>query len=56
MPRMKIVVAMIYKCPTCRKVMPYTGVSPAPDCPDCRQREEAGQVAMVRDESAREAV
>jgi len=44
MPRMKIVVQLFYRCPACRRVERYDGLV-ARDCPDCKKKAEALDVA-----------
>jgi hypothetical protein len=51
---------LIWHCQVCESIrtpgsglkLRYDGRFPAPDCPDCKKREEAGQVAAVGDETA----
>lgn len=49
---------IMWWCPACAGVgfklgmkQLYDGRFPHPDCPDCKAREEAGQVAMTSDEA-----
>lgn len=38
MPRFKIIVQLLYRCPACRRVERYDGTWPARECPDCKKK------------------